>query len=140
MTVHLIKLCVGIDDIAHLASVQAQRRKSMKLKYNIHVTRMTPRRQDELLDGGSLYWVIKGVLQVRQALRGFDTARDEDGISRCRIQLDPVLVPTAHQPKRPFQGWRYLSTDDAPVDLDQETDTGDMPPELVSELRSLGLL
>lgn len=140
MTVHLIKLCVGIDDIDHLGAVQVQRRKSMKLKYNVHVTRMTPRRQDELLDGGSMYWVIKGVLQVRQALVGLETVRDEDGISRCRIHLDPTLVPTAHQPKRPFQGWRYLTPDAAPADLDQDTYTGDMPSEMVSELRSLGLL
>ena len=94
----------------------------------------------ELLDGGSLYWVIKGNVQARQKLVGIEPFTDNEGIGRCRLVLDPVLVHTRWQPKRPFQGWRYLKDDDKPADLGDDEGMEDLPPELRGELASLGLL
>lgn len=143
MALHLIKLCVGIDDIDHLKTVQTRRRgeaRSNGLGDKLwHQTRHTPRRATELLDGGSLYWVIKGAIRVRQRLVEFESSTSEDNGRRCRILLDPALVPTDQWPRRPFQGWRYLDGDAAPADLDPGTSGDDMPPELVAELRALGL-
>lgn len=138
MPLHLIKLSVGIESVDHLAAVQARRRADNGQLW--HQTRQTPTRAAELLDGGSIYWVIKGVLQVRQRLVGLETIRDAEGVRRCRIMLDPMLTPTEHRRRRAFQGWRYLAAADAPPDADAGGDTGDMPPDMVNELRSLGLL
>jgi hypothetical protein len=82
----------------------------------MHVTRQTPRRADELLDGGSLYWVIRGSIAVRQRLIDIRPARAQDGIPRCALVYDPELVPTLRRARRPFQGWRYFNPDDAPPD------------------------
>jgi hypothetical protein len=140
MPLHLIKLSVGIETVDHLATVQARRRADNGQNKLWHQTRQTPTRGDELLDGGSIYWVIKGVLQVRQRIVGLETIRDSEGVRRCRIMLDSTLALTEHRRRRPFQGWRYLAAADAPRDLGDSGENGDMPPELVSELRSLGLL
>ena len=143
MSLHLIKLCVGIDHINHLRTVQNARRQqaqSAGLGDRLwHQTRHMPRRSAELLDGGSIYWVIKGAIRVRQTLREFETLTGEDKGRRCRIILDPELVPTDQWARRPFQGWRYLEGDDAPSDLLPGAGGDDMPPELVAELRALGL-
>lgn len=141
MPLHMIKLSVGIEDIDHLKSVQESRRRLPERAGKLwHQTRQTPRRASELLDGGSIYWVIKGMIRARQGIEGFDTLIGGDGIKRCRIFLDSTLVPTDHWPRRPFQGWRYLEEADAPKDLDSGESGADMPPELVAELRALGLL
>lgn len=144
MPLHLQKLCVGADSIEDLESWIAQRldekaRQGLP-REQFHVTRMAPKRDVEILDGGSLYWVIKGVIQARQAILDLRAVRDSDGISRCAIVLEPTVVRVRPQPRRPFQGWRYLTVDDAPVDLALLGDTGDLPAELVSELRELGLM
>jgi len=100
-----------------------------------------PRRRDELLDGGSLYWVIKGIVQVRQPIMDLQEVRGDDGIRRCDIILDPQLVPTRPHPRRAFQGWRYLSAEDAPKDLGALADELDrLPAAMRSELMELGLL
>lgn len=140
MPLHLIKLSVGIETVDHLATVQARRRADSGQNKLWHQTRQTPTRADELLDGGSIYWVIKGVLQVRQRLVGLETIRDAEGVRRCRIMLDPTLTLTEHRRRRAFQGWRYLAAADAPPDVGGDSETGDMPPDMVNELRSLGLL
>jgi len=140
MALHLIKLSVGIDDIEHLRTVQSRRLQEAQSaghgKALWHRTRHMPRRANELLDGGSIYWVIKGAIRVRQGLRGFKAATGEDGDRRCRIILDPALVPTEQWPRRPFQGWRYLEASDAPSDIDPAAAGSDMPAELVAELRA----
>lgn len=144
MALHLIKLCVGADSLEDLESWIARRVDLQcaagQSTNQFHVTRMQPKRAEELLDGGSLYWVIKGNVQARQKLVGIEPFTDNEGIGRCRLVLDPVLVHTRWQPKRPFQGWRYLKDDDKPADLGDDEGIEDLPPELRGELASLGLL
>lgn len=145
MSVHLIKLCVGIESVAHLQERQAFRLEQQKRNEQrpelFHRTRQMPRRREDVLVGGSLYWVIKGVVQVRQRIVDLREVRGDDGIRRCDIVLDPQLVPTRPRPRRAFQGWRYLSADDAPTDLGLLADDVDrLSPEMRSELLELGLL
>ncbi len=139
MTVHLIKLAVGIEDVGHLAAVQERRlRHAGRLQ---HVTRNTPRRSVELVDGGSLYWVIRGTIRVRQAVIAVEPGNRADGRPACALVLDPRLVPVAPRPCKAFQGWRYLEGSAAPADLAAAGDgLGDLPPEMASELKELGLL
>lgn len=105
-----------------------------------HTTRMVPKRGKELLDGGSLYWVIKGNIQARQHLADIRPFTDKDGIKRCDLVLEPRLILTQWQPKRAFQGWRYLKAEDAPSDLGNGSGVASLPPELRIELANLGLL
>ena len=142
MPIHLIKLAVGVDDLEHLRKLQKQRRKERRQKPNSPhwvFTRNTPRRAEELLDGGSLYWVIRGVVRCRQELVGFDEDRDADGDKYCRIKVRRTVVPTAPKAMRAFQGWRYYEDELAPPDL-RAGDTADVPADMASELRRLGLL
>ena len=142
MTLHLIKLCVGCDSIDDLVEWidfrMKEKRKAGEPLEHMHVTRMVPKRMPELLDGGSLYWVIKGNVQVRQRLIDIRPFVDDEGIGRCRLVLEPKAVATQWQPKRPFQGWRYFPVEDAPRDL-RRGRRGDLPPELGAELAALGL-
>lgn len=142
---HLVKLCVGVTDIADLAAWQKKRRAEGKRRYNIHVTRAFPKRGEALLAGGSLYWVIQGRIRVRQRLIGIGehvgNRYDEGGVLHCELQLDPRLIEVAPRHHRPFQGWRYLEPKDAPPDLGERSGRGDaLPPALEAELRELGLL
>jgi hypothetical protein len=146
MTVHLIKLCVGVDTVAELEDwvkerARASRKRSGKVRLE-HVTRTMPKRRDEVLEGGSLYWVIKGFVQVRQPIIGLEPRRGKDGIERCAICFAPKLVTVMPHPHRAFQGWRYLEPKDAPGDLGASSvkSREDLPPELLLELRSLGIL
>jgi hypothetical protein len=143
MALHLIKLCVGCDSIEDLGEWIDWRlreaRKARQKPEHMHVTRMMPKRIDELLDGGSLYWVIKGIVQVRQRLLAVRRFTDDEGIRRCRLVLEPKLVRTEWQPKQPFQGWRYLTAKDAPADLRPGRGGDDLPPALRAELAELGL-
>ena len=138
MTIHLIKLAVGVDDVAHLRKLQRQRRKERGK--SVFFTRNTPRRAEELLDGGSIYWVIKGYVRVRQLLKGFASTVDDEGQPLCVVRYDMRLVPTVLVPKRPFQGWRYLDAKDAPPDWKGARGAAELPPKMLEELRSLGLL
>ncbi len=137
MPLHLLKLCVGIDSPAHLS--QSIKRRLAVHGELFHTTRMIPRRQDEVLDGGSLYWVIKGSIQARQKLLEIRPFTDEEGIDRCDLILDATLVPVEPVPRRPFQGWRYLKAEDAPADLSGGASAGDLPAHLRRELRELGV-
>lgn len=147
MNIHLIKLAVGVEDFDHLAALQAKRiedNKARGLSANPrHYTRMKPKREDELLDGGSIYWVIKGAVRARQKLLAFETYRDEEGVKRCAMVLDPDLISTQNHPHRAFQGWRYLDPAKAPPDAlgNGQGETGDnLPAELARDLEALGLL
>ncbi len=145
MALNLLKLCVGVDALedlqAHIDYSLADKKQRGLEEIQFHTTRMIPNRADELVDGGSLYWVIKGQIQVRQYIQEIRPFTDNAGISRCRIVLEPRLIPTYWQPRRAFQGWRYLKPADAPADL-AKRDGGLMalPPELRRELADLGLL
>jgi hypothetical protein len=140
MTVNLVKMCVGVDEIEELRRWQAKRLKSAPDKQIRHVTRNRPKREDELLDGGSLYWIIKGQIRVRQRVIGLEDRVKEDGKPACGLILDPELVMTELRGMRPMQGWRYLEVKDAPRDLGKGDQLGDMPPKLIAELRALGIL
>jgi len=145
MTIHILKLCVGVDDIDELAAWQkkraAQRKAAGEKHLCIHRTRMIPKRVTELLDGGSLYWVIKGVIRVRQKLKAVEPGQRDDGTPCAVLALDRKLVRTMPKLMRPFQGWRYLDPQAAPTDLDEASaDIAKMPPAMVDELRTLGLL
>jgi hypothetical protein len=139
MALHLIKLAVGIDDVAHLRKVQKERRRE-RGRY-VFYTRHMPRRRDEILDGGSIYWVIKGYVRVRERILGFIPVVEDDGERYTLVRYDPKLVETVWQPKRPFQGWRYLVPKDAPADRPAHASKEERLPEaMAEELRSLGLL
>lgn len=122
MALHLLKLSVGTESVRELEDwvklVLKSRNSRGEKAEQFHTTRMIPKRSAELLDGGSLYWVIKHFIIVRQRLVGFEEFKDKDGKSMCRIHLDPELIRTKPRKKRPFQGWRYLEPGDAPSDLD----------------------
>ena len=145
MTVHLIKLCVGVSEVAHLVE-EHERLAKKALKRNkpvedSHWTRMFPKRADEVTGGGSLYWVIKGHVACRQRLLCVRPFTDGDGIGRCHLVLEPVVIPVAPRPCRPFQGWRYLEAKDAPRDLGRASgDLAVMPEIMRRELAELGLL
>lgn len=145
MALNLIKLCVGCESIDDLAQWQARRLADFRRRGEPaelkHTTRMTPKRRDELIDGGSLYWVIKGFIQARQKLLDIRPFTDAEGIRRCHLILDDKLVAVAPRPYRAFQGWRYYPAKDAPPDLGASAQGAeDMPSELRSELAELGLL
>ncbi len=139
MTLHLMKLCVGVESVEQLERSQARRLKSGRALW--HDTRMMPRRAREIADGGSLYWVIKGRFQVRQAISGITAETDRTGRGFARLHLDPVLHRLVPRAQRPFQGWRYLEAAKAPEDLPESGPGGDdLPPEMRAELRALGIL
>jgi len=138
MTLNMVKLCVGVSEIQQLADYQKRRLRDNQRIF--HVTRMVPRRQKELLDGGSLYWVMRGKILVRQILTNIEEFTDPEGIRRCRLMLGTELVPVRPTPRRAFQGWRYFKQEDAPPDLTKAERQGDIPPEMRAELIELGLL
>lgn len=145
MTVHLVKMAVGVESIPHLEEVQARRLRTAATAGGPavlrHITRNTPRRAEEILDGGSIYWVFRGFIQVRQAIVDVAEHAEADGTPACALVLDPHVVRTELRPMRPFQGWRYLAAEKAPPDLRSNgTGAADLPPEMAEELRALGLL
>ncbi len=136
MTVHLKKLSVGSASINSLRGFQAQRLANGGRL--VHITRNRPRRAEELLDGGSIYWIIKGVMTARQDILDFIEAQRADGSPACGIVLSPKIVTVAPTRMRIFQGWRYLEVADAPIDIGIDSDES-MPGELIAELRELGI-
>ncbi|WP_425100427.1 DUF1489 family protein [Tropicibacter sp. S64] len=139
--VHLVKLSVGTESVEDLAAWQDGHRTRFADGLPRHVTRMWPKRGAEVLNGGSIYWVIKGLIQCRQKVLRLDRVTGEDGVERCAIALEPTLIRTATAPKRPFQGWRYLNPSDAPVDLGKARQAEEpLPPELAGALAEIGVL
>jgi len=145
MPLHLVKLSVGSTSFRDLKDWIEERAKASRTRgkpvRHTHVTRMTPKRDAELLDGGSIYWVIKGEIAARQKLIAIEPFRDKDGIGRCRLVMETRLVPVSPRPMRAFQGWRYLDAKSVPPDL-RGSPQGliDMPEPMRKELRELGLL
>jgi hypothetical protein len=145
MALHLIKLCVGCDSVQDLEDwIKEKLREKKKRRQpveHVHTTRMAPKRADELVAGGSLYWVIRGAVMCRERLLAVRPFIDKEGIGRCRLVLDGKLVLVQPRPFRAFQGWRYLAASDAPRDLDRAAPgAAKMPEDLRRELRDLGLL
>lgn len=139
--VNLIKLSVGTESVEDLQTWQRQRSKQIKDGKYYHITRMWPKREAEVLNGGSIYWVIKGEVLARQRVLGFDEKIGSDGIRRCGIVLDPEIVRVSPALRRPFQGWRYLDPADAPRDL-RKGEKGDsaLPTELDRALSEIGVI
>jgi hypothetical protein len=145
VTLHLIKLCVGCDTVKDLEDwireKQRERRKKGQAREHVHRTRMAPKRADELTDGGSLYWVIRGQIMCRQKLTDVRPYVDKAGTGRCELVLEPKVIVVEPRPWRAFQGWRYLAVKDAPRDLDSAAPGAkNMPETMRRELRELGLL
>ena len=146
MPLHLIKLSVGTDSIEDLEDwiklkLKEQRKRGVRKPERIHTTRMMPKRAEELIDGGSIFWVIRGEILCRERILDIRPFVDKEGIGRCHIVLDCKPVPVEPRPYRAFQGWRYLVPGDAPRDLDHAAPGArNMPEDLRRELRNLGLL
>jgi hypothetical protein len=145
VALNLIKLCVGCDSVKDLEDwirTRLKDRKKRRLsREHMHRTRMVPKRAEELTDGGSLYWVIRGEILCRQRLLDVRPFVDREGVGRCHLVLEPKLVLVEPRPFRAFQGWRYLEPKDAPRDLDRAAPgVRNMPEGLRRELRELGLL
>lgn len=140
-TLHLIKLSVGTISVEDLEAWQRDARAQGPDGLPRHVTRMWPRRESDVLAGGSIYWVIQGLVQCRQRILRLDEVMGSDGIRRCAIVLDPALIHTATATRRPFQGWRYLAAQDAPPDLGRARARDDhLPPALSAALADIGVL
>jgi len=138
---NLIKLSVGSDSVDSLIRWQDSARAKGPDGLPRHITRMWPKRETELLEGGSIYWVVQGLVQCRQRLLRFDEVIGSDGIRRCGFVLDPDVIRTSTAPKRPFQGWRYLKPEDAPTDLPKlRQDEDSLPPDLSAALADIGVL
>ncbi|MEM7683335.1 MAG: DUF1489 domain-containing protein [Pseudomonadota bacterium] len=142
---HMVKLCVGADVVDDLREWQggriAERRKAGLDPRPRHVTRMWPRRSDEILAGGSLFWVFRGAVLARQRIEDLQEVIGQDGIRRCAIVMSPEIVLVETRPRRPFQGWRYLNAKDAPPDIrNQSADTVTLPPKLAIALDDLGVV
>ncbi|MBI1204844.1 MAG: DUF1489 family protein [Rhodopseudomonas sp.] len=146
MPLHLIKLSVGTETVADLEywidqKIKAQKKRGVKKPERVHTTRMVPKRAEELIDGGSIYWVIKGQIMCREKILAVTPFTDKDGIHRCKLALDPKCIPVWPRPRAAFQGWRYLEDKDAPRDLAKAAPgAANMPEEMRRELRELGLL
>jgi hypothetical protein len=137
---HLVKLSVGTETVEDLERWQASGRSATADGLPRHVTRMWPKREAEVLDGGSIYWVIKGVVLCRQRVLRLDEVVRADGIRRCAFVLEPGLIRTAAAVRRPFQGWRYLDPADAPPDLRAGAESEDaLPPSLSAALAEIGV-
>ncbi len=116
MPLHLIKLSVGSEDMDDLRRWHDKRLAETGRVF--HRTRMMPRRREALLSGGSIYWVIKGFVTVRQRLVEIERISYSDGTPATELVLDPVHVRTVPTPHRPFQGWRYLLPEARQVEND----------------------
>ena len=138
---NILKLSVGTTDVADLAHWQADRRWQSPDGLPWHITRMWPKRTEEVLAGGSVYWVIKGLILARQRILRLDPVAGEDGVDRCAIVLHPDLVRVAPTPRQPFQGWRYLDPADSPPDLSApKAGEEALPPALSRALAEIGVI
>ncbi len=147
MALHLLRTGVGIDSVRHIR--ERQRHYAIFLNDNsdervgfIH-TRFQPKKSNDILKtNGSVYWIIKGYIQCRQRIVGFEEDTEDDGKKFCRILLDPEVIRTESRRHRHIQGWRYLKENDAPKDMDTGIDDGieDMPEHMIKELQKLGLI
>ena len=138
--VHILKLCVGAERVEDLIAWQDTHRHDWAGGLPVHVTRMWPKRAADILNGGSLYWVFKGMVLARQGIVELRERVGGDGIARCAMILDPAVIRTEGAARRPFQGWRYLAPQDAPRDLPAGRGHEEaLPHELAQALAEIGL-
>jgi hypothetical protein len=140
MALNILKLCVGADSVEDLLQWQAQHLGHWPAGRAEHITRMWPKRAEEVLDGGSLYWVIKGQVLARQLILALEPRQGADGIARCALVLDAQVIRTEAAARRPFQGWRYLAAEESPRDLPKgrALETA-LPASLAQALAEIGL-
>ena len=143
MALHLIKMSVGSESFASLD--QWQKKAAFKhpsgAKAFVHGTTMRPARWEELTDGGSIYWVVKGFVIGRNPLAAIEYDDSKQGRQRCSLVCALPMIPVAPRRHRAFQGWRYLRGKDAPPDMTRrDIRKSDLPPGLAGELSDLGLL
>lgn len=138
MALNILKLCVGVSEIEELESWIRDCRAGRDTLD--HTTRMFPKRKQEILPGGSLYWVIRGMILCRQPIADLEAVTGADGIERCRIVFKPQIIPVRPSPRRAFQGWRYLEAADAPPDLPKSARASGISDKMRRELAELGLL
>lgn len=138
MALHMLKIAAGVSDLAALKELQKERKRERGV-YAFY-TRNMPKRQEEILDGGSVYWVVKGHIQARQKIKGFRAIVNSRGRPAVLITFEAKLTPTDWRPHRPFRGWRYLEPKEAPKDMPKGAKTKGLPPKMAAELRELGLL
>jgi hypothetical protein len=140
MTIHLLRLAVGADSLESMRAWREEHRIPWQGREVVPTyTKRAPTRQAELLQGGCIYWVVKGLIRCRQRFAGFDQVTDADGTLFCRMLMDPELTETAARPMRPFQGWRYFKPEDVPPDLAAAGAGEGLPAHILAELRALGL-
>jgi hypothetical protein len=138
MALNLVKLCVGVSELSQMEQWLEDVKHGRETLD--HVTRMFPRRKEEILPGGSLYWVIRGMILCRQPIADLEPVTGADGIERCRIVFKPKIIPVRPVPRRAFQGWRYLEVADAPPDLSKGATAAGISEKMRRELAELGLL
>ncbi|GFE93652.1 DUF1489 family protein [Acetobacter persici] len=140
---NLIKLVVGVSSVEELAERQKDAHNTRKhpqhsARLPVVHTRTFPRQSEEILQGGSLYRVISGLIQCRQQVLDLQTETRADGTQGTLILLSPEIIRVEPRAMRPFQGWRYLKPADAPPDMTNTQHTS-LPPHLQKELMLLGL-
>ena len=144
MTIHLLRMAVRVESVAKLRQIQAERlaQSAAENRSELYTyTRNIPKRMDELIDDGSIYWVIKKYIKVRQRILGIERHTNEEGRAYCAIQIDPELKQVIARRQKAFQGWRYLKPEDIPVDLHPlQSKVANLPSALANELRELGLI
>ncbi len=138
MKLNLVKLCVGVTEVSQLEAWLKEAKAGRDTLD--HVTRMFPRRKVEILPGGSLFWVIRGMILCRQPIADLEPVVGDDGIERCRIVFKPKIILVRPVPRRAFQGWRYLEAADAPPDLAKSAGGAELSEKMKRELAELGLL
>ena len=144
MTVHLLRMAVQVESIAHLKQIQADRLHKQLAQGEAGLytySRNIPKRADDLIDGGSIFWVIKRYIRVRQRILGIERHTNEEGRPYCAFQIEAEPIKVVPRRQKAFQGWRYLKPEDVPSDIGvSRSQATDMPTEMANELRELGLI
>lgn len=143
MALHIVKVAAGIGSLEELMRVvdlyaydDPDLGPIMPMS-----SRNTPRRDSEVLDGGSVYWIIKRKIVARARIVAIREEDRYDGKKGCQICVEANVIATVPFTKNGFQGWRYLLPENAPADLiTGDSDEGHGSPELAAELQTLGLL
>lgn len=145
MPLHLLKTAAGLQEIDQLIARQAgNKMRHGSVQATFAYTRFMPKRGEEILEsGGSIFWILKNRIQVRQTILGFLMVEEAGSHDWCKIVVDPQLYLTIAKPKRAIQGWRYFEAKDAPKDRGPYfagLSDNEPPPEMAEELRRLGLV